>query len=240
MPFSAIWALSAVLVVPFAADVAGPITAWAVLQIIMIDVLLGGDNAVVIALAVRSLPPVQQRKAMIAGASIAVGLRIILTFFASQLLGIQFLKLAGGLAIFWIAVKLLIDAEPESEDSVKEAKTIWQAMWIILVADLTMSVDNVLAVAGASNGNVWLLIFGLVMSIPFIIFASGMLSKLMERYPIIIIIGSMILGRVGAEMILTDPWVVKQTHITGWPKYAIEAACAIGVVVLGKVLAKRR
>ncbi len=166
------------------------------LSIILIDILLAGDNAVVIAMAVRSLSPEQRRLGIGIGSAFAVVLRIGLTFFAAQLLQTQFLKLAGGLAILWIAVMLLADSGIGGEGG-REAKTLWQAMWLIIVADITMSVDNILAVAAASKGHLGLLIFGLGLSIPFVVFTSHFLSTLMDKYPIIIYIGSAILGRVG-------------------------------------------
>ncbi len=179
---------------------------FGIVNIVVIDLILAGDNAVVIAMAVRSLPRAQRQWGIILGAGAAVLLRVVLTFFVAQLLEIQFLKLAGGVLITWIAVKLFVEGAPEQAD--QEAKTLLQAMWLIMVADITMSTDNVLAVAGASHGNLFLLLFGLALSIPFVVFTSNLLSMLMDRYPIIIYIGAAVLGRVAGEMIFTDPWVV--------------------------------
>ena len=176
------------------------------LNIVIIDLILAGDNAVVIAMAVRSLPRRQRQWGIILGAGAAVLLRVVLTFFVAQLLEIQFLKLAGGVLIIWIAVKLFVEGAPEQAD--QEAKTLLQAMWLIMVADITMSTDNVLAVAGASHGNIFLLLFGLALSIPFVVFTSNLLSMLMDRYPFILYIGAAVLGRVAGEMIFTDPAVV--------------------------------
>ncbi len=209
------------------------------LSIILIDILLAGDNAVIIAMAVRSLPPDQRRKGIMAGSAFAVVLRIGLTFFAAQLLQTQFLKLAGGLAILWIAVKLLADSGV-GEEGGREAKTLWQAMWLIIVADITMSVDNILAVAAASKGNLGLLIFGLGLSIPFVVFTSRVLSTLMDRFPAIIYLGSAILGRVGAEMILTDPWIAKMIVLPHWVQLTVEVVCGVAVVALGWWLVQRR
>ncbi len=209
------------------------------LSIILIDVLLAGDNAVVIAMAVRSLPPAQRRQGIMAGSAFAVVLRIGLTFFAAQLLQTQFLKLAGGIAILWIGVKLLADSGI-GEHGGSEAKTLWQAMWLIIVADITMSVDNILAVAAASKGNLTLLIFGLGLSIPFIVFTSRVLSTLMDRYPVIVYIGAAILGRVGGEMILTDPWVVKTLNVPHGAVIASEILFAAAVLGLGWWLVQRR
>lgn len=207
-----------------------------ILNIVIIDLILAGDNAVVIAMAVRSLPRRQRRWGIILGAGAAVALRVALTFFVAQLLVIQYIKLAGGLLITWIAVKLFIEGAPEQAD--QEAKTLLQAMWLIIVADLTMSTDNVLAVAGASHGNLFLLIFGLALSIPFVVFTSNLLSALMDRYPIILYIGAAVLGRVAGEMIFTDPAVTAWLKPSPWFCYAMEALFAVGVIVAGKLWLK--
>jgi YjbE family integral membrane protein len=204
-----------------------------ILNIVFIDLILAGDNAVVIAMAVRSLPRRQRQWGIMLGAGAAVVLRVVLTFFVAQLLEIQFIKLAGGALIVWIAVKLFIEGAPEQAD--QEAKTLLQAMWLIVVADITMSTDNVLAVAGASHGNAFLLLFGLALSIPFVVFTSNLLSMLMDRYPIIIYIGAAILGRVAAEMIFGDPAVVRWLNPSHWFTYAMEAVFAVGVIVVGKL-----
>lgn len=204
-----------------------------IINIIIIDLILAGDNAVVIAMAVRSLPRRQRLTGIILGAGAAVLLRVTLTFFVAKLLDIQFIKLVGGVLILWIAVKLFVEGAPEQVD--KEAKTLLQAMWLIMVADITMSLDNVLAVAGASHGNLFLLIFGLALSIPLVVFTSNLLSLLMDRYPIILYLGAAVLGRVGAEMIFTDPWVVLWLAPPPWFKYTMEAGFALGVILAGKV-----
>jgi len=209
------------------------------LSIVLIDLLLAGDNAVVIALAVRSLPPKERRLGIILGSGLAVSLRIGVTFFAAQLLRTEFIKLVGGVAILWIAVKLLKDAGPVDEGHGKQAGSLWEAMWLILVADITMSIDNILAVAGASKGNLFLLIFGLGLSIPLVVFTSRLLSTLMDKYPIIIYIGSAVLGRVGGEMMLTDPWVVRMFHPPHWMDYAAQAFFAVAVLVVGRMLMRR-
>jgi len=211
--------------------------AWAfflgIINIIIIDLILAGDNAVVIAMAVRSLPRAQRQWGIVLGAGGAVLLRVVLTFFVAQLLVISFVKLTGGVLIAWIAVKLFIEGAPEQAD--KEAKTLVQAMWLIVVADITMSLDNVLAVAGASKGNLFLLIFGLALSIPFVVFTSNLLSMLMDRYPIIIYIGAAVLGRVAGEMIFSDPMVVEWLSPPKWFTYSMEAVFAAGVIVAGKL-----
>ncbi len=204
-----------------------------ILAIVLIDLLLAGDNAVVIALAVKSLPERERRIGITAGAAFAVVLRIGLTFFAAQLLQIQFVKLVGGLLILWIAVKLLVQ-DAEEEGGGKEATTLWQAMLYIVIADITMSTDNILAIAGTSKGNVGLLIFGLGLSIPFVVFTSNLLSRIMDRFPIIVWIGAAILGRVGGEMIMTDPWVHATLHPPKWLEYGVQVALTVGVVAAGK------
>jgi YjbE family integral membrane protein len=208
----------------------------ALLNIMFINLILSGDNAVLIAMAVRNLPASQKSKGIAFGTGAAVVLRIILTYFVAMLLEVSFVKLAGGLLILWIAVKLLI--EGCDEVSVKEATTLWQAIKIILIADITMSLDNVLAVAGAAEGNLFLLMFGLIMSIPIVVFASNMLCVLMDKYPIIILIGGAILGRVGGEMIMTDHIVETWLHPSKTTEYVVEIICTIGVVVFAKLWMK--
>lgn len=209
------------------------------LSIIIIDIILAGDNAVVIAMAVRSLPPEQRRKGILFGSGAAVLLRVILTFFVSQMLKISFIKLVGGLLIVWIALKLFVEGAPE-EESGREAMNIWQAIKIIVIADITMALDNMLAVGGASHGNLFLLLFGLGLSIPFIVFTSNLLSMLMDRYPVIIYVGAAILGKVGGEMIITDPFVERLLEPGTYLKYGVEAIFAAGVIVAGKFWMKLR
>ena len=209
-----------------------------ILSIVLIDLVLAGDNAVVIAMAVRMLPKSQRFKGIAFGAGTAVVLRVVLTFFVSQLLQIKFLKLIGGAVILWIAVKLFVEGGGE-EGADNEAKNIWQAIKLIVIADITMSTDNVLAVAGASHGNLFLLLFGLALSIPFVVFTSNLLSMLMDKYPIIILLGAAVLGRVGGEMMITDPRVENLLHPGKVVEYAVQIFFTVGVVVLGKYLVKR-
>ena len=206
----------------------------ALMSIVLIDLILAGDNAVVIAAAVRSLPRKQRQKGILLGAGAAVVLRVVLTYFAAQLLQMSYVKLLGGLFILWIAVKLFVDSAPEEEVR-QSAHSIMQALWVIVVADLTMSVDNVLAVAGASKGNLFLLLFGLGLSIPFVVFTSSLLSMLMDKYPLIIYAGAGILGKVGGEMIFTDPIVVERIQIPEVLLYGLEALFAVGVIIVGKL-----
>jgi predicted tellurium resistance membrane protein TerC len=184
----------------------------AVLSIILIDVVLAGDNAVVIALAVRQLQPRQRLMGITLGAGVAVGLRVVLTFFAAQLLALN----TGG---------------PESG---KSAAGLWSAVWLILVADITMSVDNVLAVAAASKGSFALLMFGLGLSIPLVVFTSNLLSKLMDRYPIIVWIGAAILGKVAGEMVVTDKLFFPGPAVPDpWFVHGVGILTALLVVAIG-------
>jgi len=205
-----------------------------IFSIILINIILSGDNAVVIALAVKNLPPKQRRTGIILGAGAAVVLRIVLTFCVVQLLNIRFLSFVGGILILWIAVKLFVEGAPEDKFRT-QATSIWKAVWLILIADLIMSTDNVLAIAGACGGNLFLLIFGLALSIPIVIFASSLLALLMEKYPIIIYIGAAILGRVGVELMLTDSFIVKTFAPGKAFQYSMEAIGAIGVLIVGKL-----
>ncbi len=211
----------------------------AFLSIVVIDLILAGDNAVVIAMAVRNLGPGQRRKGILLGAGAAVLLRVGLTFFIAQLLLINYLKLGGGILILWIAVKLLIEGAP-TEGAEKNVSTLGQAIRLIVIADITMSTDNMLAVAGASHGNLFLLLFGLGLSIPFIVFTSGLLAMLMDKYPIVIYIGAAILGKVGGEMMITDSVVYNYFNPSNAVVYAAESIFALGVLAVGKLLIIRR
>jgi YjbE family integral membrane protein len=209
----------------------------AFVSIILIDLILSGDNAVVIALAVRSLPREKRQKAIFIGSGAAVLLRIFLTFFAVQLLAIPYLKIIGGLMIIWIAVKLFLEDSSDHND-IKSSDTFLKAIKVILVADFVMSLDNVIAVAAASKGSLGLIIFGLILSIPLVVGTSTFLLKLIDRYPVIIIVGAAILGKVGGEMIISDPVVVKLLNPSKFVSYGFEIFCVIGVIVGGKLLVR--
>lgn len=210
----------------------------AVLSIVLIDIVLAGDNAVVIALAVRTLPPKERLMGIALGSFVAVALRVGLTFVASQLLVMNYVKLIGGLLILWIAVKLLVDNTGDKAHGKEAAGGLWQAVWLILVADVTMSLDNVLAVAGASKGSFGLLLFGLGLSIPLVVFTSNLLSRLMDRYVFIIYLGAAILGKVGGDMIMTDRLIADYLHPAPWLVHTVEGVLAVGVVLVA--LAWRR
>jgi YjbE family integral membrane protein len=210
---------------------------WAALgSIILANVLLSGDNAVVIAMAARGLPASQQKKAIVFGSGAAIVMRVVLTLIAVQMLGLPWLKLAGGLALLWIGARLMSD---EEEEPGREAAPIGvgAAVRTILLADLVMSLDNVLAVAAAAQGNTPLLIIGLAVSIPLIVFGSTLVLKLMERFPFIIVAGAALLGWLAGEMMLTDPAIPPRLGTP--PENAVRAAGIAGailVVVLGKLL----
>ncbi|MBI3042835.1 MAG: TerC family protein [Betaproteobacteria bacterium] len=213
---------------------------WAGLwQIILINIVLSGDNAVVIALAARSLPPRQQKAAVFWGASAAVVMRIILTVIAVEMLKWPWLKLIGAVLLLWIAVKLLI---PEDGDDghIESSDNLFAAIKTILIADLVMSLDNVIGVAAAAKGSLTLLILGLAISIPLVVFGATMLMKLMERWPVIITIGAGLLGWVSGDMAATDPVVKGWVDANAaWLHWFAPAAGAVLVVILGKWLAAR-
>jgi len=208
--------------------------------IIWVNIILSGDNAVVIALAARSLPGRQQKLAILWGAAAAVVLRIILTIVAVKLLEFPYLKLAGGAALLWIAVQLLIPEEGGDEE-VESSSHLLGAIKTILIADLVMSTDNVIAVAAVAKDSIVLLVLGLVISIPLVIFGATILMKLMERYPIIITLGAAILGWTAGEMAVTDPAVAEWVNAnTSWLHWGAPAIGAALVVIVGKWIAKRR
>jgi len=219
-------------------------------KIIGVNIILSGDNAVVIALAARSLPPKQQTQAIIWGSGAAIVMRIILTLFAVALLTLPWLKIIGSVLLFWIGVKLLV---PEDDDAEIEASTqLLSAIKTILIADLVMSLDNVIAVAAAAGGSILLLILGLAISIPLVIFGATLLLKLMERFPVIITIGGALIGWVAGEMLVTDPalegwltglgveFVQAKPTIAGLSLEPLAGGVGVAIVVaLGKWLAKR-
>ena len=208
------------------------------LSIIVIDLLLAGDNALVIALAVRALPKRQRRIAMLSGAWLAVVIRVAVTFLAAKLLEVEYVQFAGGAFVIWIAVRVLRDARAQDRTAVSPGE-LWRAIGSIMVADLTMSTDNILAVAGASKGNIWLIVFGLALSIPLVVSSSAFLALIMDKYPITMYVGVAILGRVGGEMMLGDPWVRRLLHPSDTLRYAVEAALMAAIVVTGRLLSRR-
>jgi YjbE family integral membrane protein len=181
-----------------------PVTALAILKIIGINIVLSGDNAVVIALACRNLPPKQRTMGILLGAGAAVVLRIIFTVLIAFVLDVPWLKLAGGLLLFWIAIKLL-QSEEADEESVKAGSSLFEAVKIVAIADIVMSLDNVLAIAAAAGGQMWLIILGLIISIPLVVFGATLILALLTRYPILVWAGAALLGWVSGELIATEP-----------------------------------
>jgi len=208
------------------------------LKIVWINIILSGDNAVVIAMAARSLPPQQQRTAVLFGSGAAVVLRILLTVVAAKLLALPYLQIIGGLLLLWIGTQLL-SGEEEGDGEDKEYGSMLAAVRTILLADLVMSLDNVIAVAAAAQGSMVLLILGLAISIPLVIFGSTLMIKLMERYPIIVVLGAMLIGWVGGETIVSDVALKDTLAANPWLHYAGAAAGAIVVYVIGKALQRR-
>ena len=225
----------------------------AVGQIIMIDILLGGDNAVVIALACRKLPPKQRTQGILWGTAGAIVLRIVLIFFALTLLAIPFLKIVGALLLIWIGVKLLVPEHDEGHTSIEGSEKLWGAVKTVIVADFVMSVDNVIAIAGAAEASgtdhgMALVIFGVLVSIPIIVWGSQMVIKLMDRFPVIITAGGMLLGWIAGTMVVTDPALVNPDIVAQMPKivasdlvrYGAGIAGALLVLALGKWIASRQ
>lgn len=199
------------------------------LAIIMIDLVLAGDNAILIGLAARKLPKEQQKKVIIWGAVGAIVIRIIATLLVVWLLEVPGLHLIGGLLLVWIAYKLLIE---EEEHDLKPADSMWAAIKTIIIADALMGLDNVLAVAGASHGNFTLVVIGLLVSIPVVMYGSTLILKLIERFPVIIIIGAGILGWTAAKMIVAEPFM-HDYFVNPFIKYGFEAIVVIGILVAG-------
>ena len=208
------------------------------LKIIWINIILSGDNAVVIALAARSLPPEQQRQAVLFGSGAAVVLRIVLTVVAVQLLALPYLQMVGGALLLWIGVQLLSDHGGD-EGEEKHYGSMMAAIRTILIADLVMSLDNVIAVAAAANGNMVLLVLGLAISIPMVIFGSTLMIRLMERFPIVVTFGAALIGWVGGETVVSDKVLVPLLENAHWLHQAGPALGAALVLILGRWLQKR-
>ena len=220
-------------------DLSSPQSWLAALQIIYINILLSGDNAVVIALACRDLPPNQRRWGVICGAAGAIVLRIVLTIFAVTLLTLPWLKVVGGLLLLWIGIKLVV-AEEEGDLSIKASDRLWSAVRTVIVADLVMSVDNVLGVAAAAKGSVPLLVFGLLVSIPLVIAGSQLILKLIERFPLIILAGDGLLGWIAGKMLVEEvalqPWIMANAPWLEWAGPIV----GVAIVLLGAQWLNRR
>ena len=225
----------------------------AVGQIIMIDILLGGDNAVVIALACRRLPPKQRTLGILWGTAGAIVLRVILIFFALTLLAIPFLKIVGAILLVWIGVKLLAPDHDDAHGTIEGSDRLWGAVKTVIVADLVMSIDNVIAIAGAAESaggdhKMPLVVFGLIVSIPIIVWGSQLVIKLMDRFPSIITVGGMLLGWIAGTMAVTDPALVNPEIVSQMPKlvvsdtmkYVAGVAGALLVLAIGKWIASRQ
>ena len=208
-----------------------------VLTIIYVNFILSGDNAVVIAMAVRSLPPQQKKLGIFWGAFGAVALRIVLTAAAAVLLEMAGLRLAGGLTLVWVTWKLVRPADEDGEEHVKSSANLWEAVRIVIVADLIMSLDNVLAVAAAAKGSFVLLVFGLALSIPIILCCSALIAGLMNRYPWLVLVGGIILGKVAGELLVTDPLIVNRIESVAKP---VEAVFPWVLAVLITAVARRK
>ncbi len=218
----------------------------AVGQIIMIDILLGGDNAVVIALACRNLPADLRRRGILWGTLGAIGLRIVLIFFAMSLLALPYLKLVGAALLLWIGVKLLVPEE-DGHGDIRGSDRLWGAVKTIIIADFVMSVDNVIGIAGAAQGaggheghQMALVIFGLVVSIPIIVWGSSLVLKMMDRFPVIITAGAMLLGWIAGTLAVSDPAVTPYLATSDSMRYVWGAAGAILVYMVGTLLARRQ
>ncbi|MFT4189928.1 MAG: TerC family protein [Comamonas sp.] len=208
------------------------------IQIVWINIILSGDNAVVIALAARSLPPAQQKKAVLFGSGAAVVLRIVLTVVAAKLMALPFLQIVGGALLLWIGLQLL-GSDGEDEHAKSASGGLMAAVRTILVADLVMSLDNVIAVAAAAQGSMLLLILGLAISIPLVVFGSTLMIRLMERFPIIVTLGAALIGWVGGETIVHDAMLRDVVSVNPWLIHAAAVAGAVFVLVVGRWLARR-
>jgi YjbE family integral membrane protein len=210
------------------------------LEIIVVNILLSGDNAVVIALACRNLPPRQRTWGVFWGAVGAIVLRIILTFFAVALLEVPYLKLIGGLLLLWIGVKLIVEEDEEGHE-IKASDRLLAAVRTVIVADLVMSIDNVVAVAAAAKGSLLLLIFGLVISIPLVVLGAQLILKLIQRLPLLVVAGGGLLGFIAGELFVTDAGFLAWTGpLHGWAHWTIPVAGVVFVIGVSKWIERRR
>ena len=226
-------------------DFTSPAFWLAVGQIVLIDILLGGDNAVVIALAVRKLDPAKRRQGIVWGTVGAIGLRILLIVFALSLLSVPYLKLVGAVLLFWIGIKLLLPEEEDAHGNIASSDRLWVAVRTVIIADLVMSIDNVIAIAGAAQAaggehEIPLVVFGLLVSVPIIIWGSQLIIRLMDRFPIIITLGGMLLGWIAGGMFQTDPMLKDLIPQEQFWHYALGAAGALLVLAIGQALKARR
>jgi YjbE family integral membrane protein len=209
-------------------------------QIIAIDIVLGGDNAVVIALASRRLPEAQRKLAIFWGVFGAIALRVVLIFFALQLLQIPYLKIVGAILLFWIGLKLMAPQD-EGGHEIDASSNLFGAVKTIIVADAVMSLDNVIAIAGAAKDSIGLVVFGLLVSVPIIVYGSKLVLMLMDRFPLVIVGGAALLGWIAGDMFVHDV-VVKEWMLANaaWLKYGAPIAGAVLVVAIGKFMIARK
>jgi YjbE family integral membrane protein len=225
----------------FIASFSDPATFGKVLEIIVLNIILSGDNAVVIALACRGLPPKQRNIGIALGAGVAVILRVVFTVLIASLLNTPFLRIAGALLLLWIAVKLLTDENEENEDNIKSSDKLLKAVQTVAIADIVMSLDNVLAIAAVAKDSIGLLILGLVISIPLIVVGASLITTLLTRFPILIWVGAGLLGWVAGEMLDSDPWLVEKfgADLLHKLEYPAAAAGALFVIIAGYLIKKK-
>ena len=211
-------------------------------EIILLNIVLSGDNAVVIALACRALAPAQRTKGIALGAGVAVVLRVVFTVLIASLLNTPFLRIIGAVLLIWIAVKLIVEDEGESEDSIAASSKLWKAVQTVAIADIVMSLDNVLAIAAVAKNSMPLLIAGLVISIPLIVLGASLITSLLTRFPVLVWAGAALLGWVAGEMFESDPWLIARfgeelLHKLEYPAAILGALLVLG---LGYLIKSRR
>jgi YjbE family integral membrane protein len=218
----------------FIASLSDAATWGKLIEIIVLNIVLSGDNAVVIALACRGLPPHQRNIGIALGAGVAVLLRVVFTVIIAQLLGVPFLRIGGAVLLIWIAIKLIVEDGEAEDDSIASSDRLWKAVQTVAIADIVMSLDNVLAIAAVAKDSLPLLIAGLVISIPLIVVGASLITVLLQRFPILIWAGAGLLGWVAGEMLDSDPWLVSQfgadlMHKLEYPMAAVGAAIVVGL-----------
>ncbi|QEL26542.1 TerC family protein [Bosea sp. F3-2] len=217
--------------------------AWGKLaEIIALNIVLSGDNAVVIALACRALAPAQRTKGIALGAGVAVVLRVVFTVLIASLLNAPFLRIVGAALLTWIAVKLIVEDEGQDENSVAASSKLWRAVQTVAIADIVMSLDNVLAIAAVAKDSIPLLVAGLIISIPLIVLGASLITNLLSRFPILVWAGAALLGWVAGEMFESDPWLVGQfgAELLHKLEYPAAILCALLVLGLGYFIKSRR
>lgn len=213
---------------------------WVALwQIVVVDVLLSGDNAIVIALACRNLPPAHRNFAVMAGTAGAVGARLVFCFTMSYLLQIPALKLVGGLMLLWIGIKLMLPEDTDESDAVGSAAGLWGAVRTIIIADIVMSLDNVIGIVAAAKGHIGLIAFGLCLSIPLIVFGSKLVLRILHRFPVLVVAGAGLLGWLAGEILMHDPIVKNFVPLDAIVIKAASLSGAAIVVIVGSIMKRR-